>query len=337
MADNVTIPAVGTGTTTPSIATDDVGGQHFQKVKLAAGQADSATMIEGDANGLSTQGQVAADAPVAGKPVRVAGRASDAIPTAVSADGDTVDAWHGRRGDYVARLVDDSGDSVNDNTLNAVKVAVVTGSVSGTEYSEGSTQTAITGTAMLFEGTSDVVRVPSATNPLPVHVQSGSAAATQYDEGVTDASMTVMMAGWEDTGDTARAASVAKPFPVQVVTSPGGSVLPDPVVTSGAVAVPIKFANVNATADGDNTIVSGVASKKLRVLGYMLVLTAAGTVQFKSATTTIKGRLRAAADGGASYAGGVDAPAFETDTAEAIVFNNPAGVDVVGHLTYIEV
>jgi hypothetical protein len=41
MADNVTIPASGTGTATPEIATDDVGGVHYQRVKLDLG-ADGA-------------------------------------------------------------------------------------------------------------------------------------------------------------------------------------------------------------------------------------------------------------------------------------------------------
>lgn len=41
MADNVTIPAQGTGTATPVIATDDVAGVHYQKVKIALG-ADGA-------------------------------------------------------------------------------------------------------------------------------------------------------------------------------------------------------------------------------------------------------------------------------------------------------
>ncbi|MDH5244849.1 MAG: hypothetical protein OEW98_00245 [Betaproteobacteria bacterium] len=37
MADNVTIPATGSGTATPVVATDDVAGVHFQKVKLDIG------------------------------------------------------------------------------------------------------------------------------------------------------------------------------------------------------------------------------------------------------------------------------------------------------------
>jgi hypothetical protein len=47
MADNVAITA-GSGT---SIATDEVSGVHYQKVKLAYGAADSATLVDGT-NGL---------------------------------------------------------------------------------------------------------------------------------------------------------------------------------------------------------------------------------------------------------------------------------------------
>jgi hypothetical protein len=37
MADDITIPASGTGTATPKVATDDVGGSHYQKIKLDLG------------------------------------------------------------------------------------------------------------------------------------------------------------------------------------------------------------------------------------------------------------------------------------------------------------
>ena len=54
MADNVTIPASGTGDATPKVATDQLAtGEHVQIVKLADGTADSAARIAGDAaNGL---------------------------------------------------------------------------------------------------------------------------------------------------------------------------------------------------------------------------------------------------------------------------------------------
>lgn len=47
MADNVTIPAQGTGTSTPVIATDDIGGVHYQLIKLGYGALDAFTIITG--------------------------------------------------------------------------------------------------------------------------------------------------------------------------------------------------------------------------------------------------------------------------------------------------
>jgi hypothetical protein len=112
----------------------------------------------------------------------------------------------------------------------------------------------------------------------------------------------------------------------------------DPLDGAGA-TVPIKFARVNATADGDNTIIAAVAGKKLRVLGYALVATAAGTisVQDSAGSPAILAQFPLAANGGVSYGGGFDAPAFETPVGNGLEINNPAGVDTLGHLTYVEV
>lgn len=46
MADNVTIPAQGTGSTTPVIATDDVSSVHYQRVKLTGGADGSASRLD---------------------------------------------------------------------------------------------------------------------------------------------------------------------------------------------------------------------------------------------------------------------------------------------------
>lgn len=112
----------------------------------------------------------------------------------------------------------------------------------------------------------------------------------------------------------------------------------DPLNDAGT-AVPIKFVRVNATADGDNTIVAAVGGKKIRVLGYALTVTAAGTitVQNTQATPVLMAQFSLAAQGGVSYAGGLTAPAFETAVGTGVEINNPAGVDILGHLTYVEV
>jgi len=100
-----------------------------------------------------------------------------------------------------------------------------------------------------------------------------------------------------------------------------------------------QFVRVNATADNDNTIVSGVPGKKLRVISYALVVSAAGTItiQDTQSTPVVFAQFPLAANGGVSFAGGLQAPAFETAAGKGIEINNPAGVDTLGHLTYIEI
>ena len=46
MADNVTIPASGTGTATPVVATDDVGSVHYQRIKLVGGADGAAARLD---------------------------------------------------------------------------------------------------------------------------------------------------------------------------------------------------------------------------------------------------------------------------------------------------
>jgi hypothetical protein len=64
------------------------------------------------------------------------------------------------------------GDKANE----AVRVNVVAG-VSGTEYTEGTAQASIVGTAILWEDAADVVRVPSVAKPLPTQISDGTEVA----------------------------------------------------------------------------------------------------------------------------------------------------------------
>lgn len=101
----------------------------------------------------------------------------------------------------------------------------------------------------------------------------------------------------------------------------------------------VKYVRVNATSDGDNTVVAAVASKKIRVLGYNLTVTGAGTVlmQDTAGTPVVHASFIMPANGVISYAGGPLAPAFETAAGAGLEISNPAGVDTLGHLTYVEV
>lgn len=77
------------------------------------------------------------------------------------------------------------------------------GSGGGTQYTEGSTDASITGTATMFEDAADTLRAASATYPFPVTVISGSA-FTQYTEADVDASITGNAVMFETAGNVLR-------------------------------------------------------------------------------------------------------------------------------------
>lgn len=96
-----------------------------------------------------------------------------------------------------------------------------------------------------------------------------------------------------------------------------------------------KFASVSLTATGD--LVTAVTGKKIRVLGYALVCSAALTINFESGTTDLTGAMEIAANGGVSYAGGLDAPAFETAAGSKLALTISGTGNVRGHLVYVVV
>jgi hypothetical protein len=69
-----------------------------------------------------------------------------------------------------------NGDSVLNDTADSVKVTLYDASgvaiASGAEYTEGDTDTTISGVAIMWEDTSDTLRAVSAAKPLPVATQS---------------------------------------------------------------------------------------------------------------------------------------------------------------------
>jgi hypothetical protein len=112
MADNIAISA-GTGT---SVATDDVSGVHFQKVKIDLGgdgassplgvgqQAMAASVpvaIASNQSAVPASGDVAHDAADSGNPQKVGGMARTTNPTAV-ADADRVNAIFDKLGKQIA-------------------------------------------------------------------------------------------------------------------------------------------------------------------------------------------------------------------------------------------
>jgi hypothetical protein len=99
----------------------------------------------------------------------------------------------------------------------------------------------------------------------------------------------------------------------------------------------IKTAVISATSDGDNTVVAAVSGKKIRVVGYVLNVNAAGTVQWKSGASTALSGAMELVDGGGVSAPMVTGPGrfwFQTASGEALVLATAAGVDGLGHVAY---
>lgn len=64
-----------------------------------------------------------------------------------------------------------------------------------------------------------------------------------------------------------------------------------------------QTAAIAQTAAGTTEVVAAVANKKIRVTGWVIVMNAAGTAKFQSASTDKTGTMSFAANGGASVNG----------------------------------
>lgn len=99
-----------------------------------------------------------------------------------------------------------------------------------------------------------------------------------------------------------------------------------------------KFAVIN----GDNTtavqIVALVTGKKIRVLSYVLSVSAATTMIFQSASAAKTGAIHFVGTALVPYSSGFSPVGhFETVAGEALNLKSSANVSFDGHLVYIEV
>ncbi len=107
---------------------------------------------------------------------------------------------------------------------------------------------------------------------------------------------------------------------------------------AGGVALTPKFAIINASASGDNTIVAAVGGKKIRVLRYTAIARDVVTARWYSALAGIA--LSGPLD--FSLKGGIAEPfcpvgIYETAVGQPLVLNLSSAVLLGGYLTYIEV
>lgn len=103
----------------------------------------------------------------------------------------------------------------------------------------------------------------------------------------------------------------------------------------------MKFTAISASSSGDNTVVSAVTNKKIKVLNYTIIAATDVSVTWKSgASTSLSGAMPLTNNSGAAPSAGVATPAglvplFETASGEALVLGLSSAVQVSGHLTYI--
>lgn len=120
---------------------------------------------------------------------------------------------------------------------------------------------------------------------------------------------------------------------VRVVAYPAS----DGVYVAGVPAI-AKFAKIDAATSGDNTLVSAVTGKKIRVLLWALVSGGTVTVRFESGAggTALTGQMTTAVNNvvcpGYSAIGH-----FETAAGELLNLELSGNVTVDGYLVYIEV
>lgn len=104
----------------------------------------------------------------------------------------------------------------------------------------------------------------------------------------------------------------------------------------GATALTPKFATIAASSSGNNQIVAAVASKKIRVLSYVLVAAGTVAVKWRSASTDKTGAMPFVANTGVSV-NFSPVGHLETVANEALNLNLDGAVSVAGSVVYVEV
>lgn len=110
-------------------------------------------------------------------------------------------------------------------------------------------------------------------------------------------------------------------------------------VSIGGVLIPQRFAAISAALTPDNTLVAAVPAKKIRVLAYSIVASAAVNFKFQSAAagTDLTG-LKYMPSAGAGMVQAFNPLGwFETVAGELLNLHLSAAVPVGGELVYIEV
>ena len=112
--------------------------------------------------------------------------------------------------------------------------------------------------------------------------------------------------------------------------------MPDAADSNGRAPVETKWAEINATAAGDNTIVAAVAGMKIRVTALTFTCSAAANIAYKSGASVTKiNAMPFAATGGLDSQRHAPNYFVETNTGDAFVMNLDGVYNVRGSLNYV--
>lgn len=359
MADNLTfqttVATVASGTV---IATDDVGGVHYQLVKLAHGAADSATLVS-TASGLPVNIVTASAVPVTdnGSTLSI----DDGAGSITVDNAGTFAVQASQAGTWSVRAQDGSGNALTSKAAGserALSVAVVDGSGNqvasfggGTQYTEGDTDATITGTAILWEDSADTLRAVSAAKPLPIGDAGGSLTVdapvgtpvfVRLSDGssaiatlpVSLASLPALAAGTNNIGDVDVLTQPARAATTDTITAK----LATDTIQNGTTALTPKFAAISASSSGNNTLIAAVSGKKIRVLRWHLSANGVVNAKFTDGAggSDLTGPHYLTQYGGF---GAAFCPVghFETTANTSLVLNLSGAVAVGGNITYVEV
>lgn len=115
------------------------------------------------------------------------------------------------------------------------------------------------------------------------------------------------------------------------------NVLSTGTIYNGTVAVTPKYSSIAISSSGNNTIVSAVTGKKLRVLSYKLSANGAVNAKWLSGTTTDLTGFSYFASNSLEVAPFNPIGWFETSASALLTISLSGSVAVGGHMTYIEV
>lgn len=241
--------------------------------------------------------------------------------------------------------IDDNGGSITvDGTvdLGATDNAVLDQIVTNT--------TGLAGTVSGSELQVDIVgALPAGTNAI-----GKLAANSGVDIGDVDVTSVVPGTGASNLGkaeDAAHSSGDVGVMPLAVrnddlaaLAGADGDYAPLQVTQNGALLMcpaandDYKYAVIDEATSGNNTLVAAVASRKIRVLAYVMVASGDVTARFEDGAggTALTGQMDLTTNSGVSAAFN-PAGWFETGTNTLLNLELDAAVSVDGHLTYIEV